>query len=429
MMFNFKNNTKKLGLFPLTVLTFLLSSAPWTFAMDQTQQIFLSQESLPTLDGVKELINKAKAGDPQAQNICMRYRYNGAYQKLLTPETLGFFSWHDIENRCYNDDIYGYYAFNIPGITEKFLHLVTRIKERAGEGIPAARNNLGIMYFRGNMVEQNNKLAAFYYKCAAKQGFAAAQYNLALAYKKGTGVEINPEKALKYLERAAGQGFAPSQYELALLYRRINKQKMFYYLHLAAHQKFPFAQGDLGFAYWDIREDINAVSYFEQAAHRGDPCSQATLAWLNLRSGELVWAIKFAHMVIINPQSNAEKEKDEILSLFIPRWKVYHFPNGPQLGDSIINHLEFKRDFYSRALATVNTLQTQANSNIEQMIKESAHNPSASILNPTLLQEEFDFLNNMEAAIKSVDDPLKDALRSTVSFRTRATRARDQEEN
>ena len=60
-------------------------------------------------------------------------------------------------------------------------------RKAAEQGLPAAQNNLGLMYDTGRGVPKHSKEAVKWYRKSARQGYAIAQYNLAQKYKYGEG--------------------------------------------------------------------------------------------------------------------------------------------------------------------------------------------------------------------------------------------------
>jgi TPR repeat protein len=57
-----------------------------------------------------------------------------------------------------------------------------------------------------------------WYRKAADQGYAAAQWSLGLMYRKGEGVEQDIKEAVKWYRKAAEQGFASAQLSLGVRY-------------------------------------------------------------------------------------------------------------------------------------------------------------------------------------------------------------------
>ena len=61
----------------------------------------------------------------------------------------------------------------------------------ASQGDARAQYNLGIMYDKGQGVEQSYSEAMRFYRMAAAQGYASAQINLGNMYREGHGVEVD----------------------------------------------------------------------------------------------------------------------------------------------------------------------------------------------------------------------------------------------
>lgn len=93
------------------------------------------------------------------------------------------------------------------------------IKPLADQGLPAAQNDLGFLYYQGWAVDQSHREAARWYYRAAKQGLAAAQNNLAFLYENGEGVDYDERRARAWYLRAARQGHAGAQFNLGLMYQ------------------------------------------------------------------------------------------------------------------------------------------------------------------------------------------------------------------
>lgn len=63
---------------------------------------------------------------------------------------------------------------------------------RAAEGYPAAQNNLGMLYVRGEGVPQDHRARVGWFAKAAKQGLPDAAYNLALLYSMARASRAEP---------------------------------------------------------------------------------------------------------------------------------------------------------------------------------------------------------------------------------------------
>ena len=125
----------------------------------------------------------------------------------------------------------------------------------AEQGNAYAQNNLGVMYVKGEGVEQDFTKAIELWTKAAEQGNAYAQNNLGVMYVKGEGVEQDFTKAIELWTKAAEQGNAGAQCNLGIMYyhgERVKQdfEKAFDLYTKAAVQGFPYAMGNLGEMYW-----------------------------------------------------------------------------------------------------------------------------------------------------------------------------------
>ena len=88
----------------------------------------------------------------------------------------------------------------------------------AEQGHAAAQNSLGVMYYNGEGVPQDDKAAVQWFQRAVEQGNADAQFNLGNMYNQGRGVPQDYKAAAQWYRRAAEQGAAKAQYNLGVMY-------------------------------------------------------------------------------------------------------------------------------------------------------------------------------------------------------------------
>ena len=91
-------------------------------------------------------------------------------------------------------------------------------EKEAEKGIAEAQFRLGQHYEFGTEIEQNYRLAFFWYQKAADQDLAQAQYNLGLLYEHGRGVLQDYHKAAELYQKAVKQGDPWAMTNLAFLY-------------------------------------------------------------------------------------------------------------------------------------------------------------------------------------------------------------------
>ena len=93
-------------------------------------------------------------------------------------------------------------------------------RQAAAQDVPAAQNNLAIMYAKGRGVPFNEGRAVELWEQAAENGHAAAKFNLALSYFNGDGVPADQNVAVTWFHHAAADGVADAQFALGQLSRQ-----------------------------------------------------------------------------------------------------------------------------------------------------------------------------------------------------------------
>ena len=88
----------------------------------------------------------------------------------------------------------------------------------ADEGNAGAQSILGLLYYRGQGVQQDFATAATWLRKAADQDDATAQFHLGVMFFQGQGVPQDKTEAMKWFRRAADLGDAQAQYNLGVSY-------------------------------------------------------------------------------------------------------------------------------------------------------------------------------------------------------------------
>jgi tetratricopeptide (TPR) repeat protein len=94
------------------------------------------------------------------------------------------------------------------------------LRPLSDQGDPRAQSILGLMYYHGRGVSQDDPEALKWFRLAAEQGDAPAQFNLGVMYAEGQGVPQDYAEAVKWYRLAADRGHAQAQYNLGLSYVR-----------------------------------------------------------------------------------------------------------------------------------------------------------------------------------------------------------------
>lgn len=170
---------------------------------------------------------------------------------------------------------------------------VTRTRESAISGDPAAQLQLGHYFRNGNGVEKDSVEATRLYRAAATspdegRAVQSARYWYGQMLVNGDGVEQNSELAAVHLERAATAGHVPAQWLLGELLLHgtgvpANVDAAERWFRAAAEAGYPHAMSSLGDVYEFKRGDITtAVEWYQKAADQDFAEAQFSLGLLYL---------------------------------------------------------------------------------------------------------------------------------------------------
>ena len=148
-----------------------------------------------------------------------------------------------------------------------------------------------IMLMKGDGVEKNTKLAAFYFKRSADLGYCNSIYSYGLLLISGSGVTKNKDEAIKYFKMAIDKGDNNSMYEYA---------KILY------DDEFP-------------NNKLEAAKYFKMAADNGHIKSMNIYSKM-LKDGDGVQkdkkeSEKYEKMFLCNQDNAKNKNEDKIYIL------------------------------------------------------------------------------------------------------------------
>ena len=163
-------------------------------------------------------------------------------------------------------------------------------KDSAEAGDPMSQFYLGVLYEKGNGVEQEYSQALFWYIKAAGQGIARAHYNIGHMFFNGRGVSQDYKEAERQFKVAAESGYAPAEYNLAyILEKGLTGEKKpteaFTWYLKAAKSDLRTAQARVGQLYEQGRgvakDREKAIHWYEKVAYN-DPAARISLAKLYL---------------------------------------------------------------------------------------------------------------------------------------------------
>ena len=147
----------------------------------------------------EELVNKANAGDVEAQYALGSLYYWG----------------DDIKNDAIRAQCsLGSSYFWFPGVKEDYAKAFKLLLPVAEQGHAIAQFYVGNMYLRGMGVEKDSNEGIKWLTRSAEQGYAHAQAILGLEYYMGIDVVFSYAKSIKWLSLSAAQGHPGAQYEL-----------------------------------------------------------------------------------------------------------------------------------------------------------------------------------------------------------------------
>lgn len=261
----------------------------------------------------QKLLAKANAGDANAQyEVGTIYYNNGDVVKCIDYYTKSADAGNaDAQGQIACLYLYGHGDYLTPDLNKALIYA----QKGKVQGSVSAYYTLGVMYARGEGVDENkdkaleyltyaanreyvdaqqwlgilytNKdktLSAQWYKKAADNGGVFGISNTGINYLSGNGLPVDNEKALLYFLKGVDRDDAECLYYAGLMYRRgwgcnqdLTKAKEL--LSKSAAQGNGDSFRELAFFYQqDEQDDLKAFDYFNRAIAQGDTCSLPYLA-------------------------------------------------------------------------------------------------------------------------------------------------------
>ena len=90
-------------------------------------------------------------------------------------------------------------------------------RKAADQGLAEAQHNMGMLYYHGYGVAENQRTAASWFKRAALQDLVDSEYMLGLAYHEGKGVELNYQLAKHWFKKGALKAYGNAQFMYAFM--------------------------------------------------------------------------------------------------------------------------------------------------------------------------------------------------------------------
>jgi TPR repeat protein len=182
-------------------------------------------------------------------------------------------------------------------------------------GDPEAQFRLGVAYFRGDGVEQDQAKGVELINQAAGAGYAEAMAGMGYLYMAGEGVDKDETKALMWLRKAAAAGSLKAKGNLGVLLRtgkniQLSNDESLRMLHEAADGGVIEAKSYLGRLYYtgdglQTQDREKARPYVEAAAEAGNPECQNIMGVISGRGPEAeAWFRRAALQGHAKAQSN-----------------------------------------------------------------------------------------------------------------------------
>lgn len=181
----------------------------------------------------------------------------------------------------------------------------------AAAGHPAAQDRLGVLYAKGQGVDQNHATALDWFRKSAEQGHPSAYSNLGLMYMHGRGEPADLRKARESFTKAAELGDSAAQVQLGRLFEKgelvpKNSTEAYQWYRKAAEQND--AEGQNAFAWLlatspadSLRNGLAAVQYATLANEQtrwGNSQYLATLAAAYAEAGQFEEAVLLQNRVV-----------------------------------------------------------------------------------------------------------------------------------
>lgn len=170
------------------------------------------------VDGLYDLLSKAKAGDVNAMYSLGHHYFVG--QGVAEDHRHAVTWWRKAGEAGHAVAMYnlGVCYANGQGVEQDHRQAVEWYRKAAEAGNADAMLNLGACYTHGDGVEQDHHQAVECYRKAVKLGNVTAMYNLGVCYDNGTGVKQDHRQAVEWYRKAAEVGQVNAMYNLGVCY-------------------------------------------------------------------------------------------------------------------------------------------------------------------------------------------------------------------
>jgi TPR repeat protein len=120
----------------------------------------------------------------------------------------------------------GLMYFKGQGVEQSYKEAFKWFRVSAQKGLPNAQFYLGLMYYEGKAVARNYSNALYLFLAAAKQGQSEAQFTLGDMYISGQGVKRNNIKAYAWTSIAYKNGYNLAEQNLQILNKKMTASEL-----------------------------------------------------------------------------------------------------------------------------------------------------------------------------------------------------------
>ena len=187
------------------------------------------------------------------------------------------------------DDMAQHFLGRYIYLGKDWKYMYELLEKSAEKGNALAENDLGVMYARGDYVQQDEYAAIRLYRESAEKGNPRAMINLAGRYAEGIGLLKDEVRAAGLMRAAAERGESDAQYDMYLrcwtgngVERDVTTALM--WCRTAAERNYPPAERELALCYSGgvgvHKDDAEAFKWMKRAADHGDLASSLDLSIL-----------------------------------------------------------------------------------------------------------------------------------------------------
>ena len=271
----------------------MLTLKKWKSLLAQGVSFFFNFKKIEEIldkEGFKILLQKAEAGDAEAQKHVGILYCKGLMR--TEPDISKALYWLELSAQQGNSKAQFYLghlyqtgsALGVEQNTQKAFgfYLLS-----AQQDEPSSQVQVAFSYLEGKGVEKDLKQAVYWYEKAAAQGDKYAQYYLANTYQFGIGVESDYKKAFELNWQSAEQGLALAQFQVGYFYEKGLGVKQDYkkaceWTEKAAFQNYPQAYHQLAYYYSHglgvEKNEVKAFDLIKKGAELGLIQSQLWVA-------------------------------------------------------------------------------------------------------------------------------------------------------